>query len=121
MNAILDHKKGDTWDGIEMFFEDSVMTNNVEVFSPKNLTGYSFTAKFKTSATSAAVFEFKTSDNTITILNPESGIIILMPRIMNVPAAKYIFDLQMTAPDGRVDTIYGVEKDFYWTILQDIS
>ena len=119
MNAILDHKKGDTWDGIEMYFEDSELVNNQEVFTPKNLTGYSFKAQFRASKASTPAFEFKTSDQTIKFKdnNPLLGIIEWQPRDMNYPARQYIFDVKMTSPDGQVDTLEIVDANPVWNIL----
>ncbi len=123
MNAILDHKKGDTWDGIEMFFEDSEIIDNEEVFTPTDLTGCTFLARFKTQPAGSTIFEFKSADNTITFKDndPSTGRIVFMPRKMDVPAQRYIFDIQMTSASGRVDTIYETDKEFAWNILQDVS
>ena len=121
-NAILDHKRGDTWDGLELYFEDSnVDANGIETFLPINLTGYTFLARFKTSQTGVLVFDFKTENNTITIPNPLDGKIYLMPRKIEVQARTYFFDIQMTDANGLVKTIYEGDKLFQWNILQDIS
>lgn len=62
-------------------------------------------------------FEFKTSDNTISILEPTNGIITFMPRIINAQSGKYITDVQLTFPNGRVQT----DVAGSWEILEEIS
>lgn len=116
-NRIADHKRGDTWNGISIIIEDSEIVSNVEVFTPKNLTGYSVRSRFKTSNTGNAKFEFSTDDNTITIPNPLTGEIIFMPRKMDVSANRYLFDIELTDPDGKVETVL----DAIWNIVQDIT
>jgi hypothetical protein len=122
-NSISNHKKGDTWNGMELFIEDSVIsTNGIETFVPMNLTGYSVSSKLKTSPTGSSFFEFKTSDNTITIPNPLTGIILFMPvKKLNLPAQQYMFDVELISPDGDVTTIYDQSNPFSWKILQDIT
>jgi hypothetical protein len=47
----------------------------------------------------------------------ENGEFILMPRIINVPAMTYVFDVQITYPSGVVESF---DPD-YFKIIQDIS
>lgn len=122
MGAIANHKKGDEWNGMELLIEDSIVNpDETETFFPLDLTGYSVVAKFKVSPTGVSYFEFKTADGTITIPDPTNGVILFMPRIMNVPAQQYVFDVELTPPSGEVKTIYEEDKPFTWKILQDIS
>jgi hypothetical protein len=116
-NIIADHKKGDTWSGISITVEESEIVNNVEVFTPLDLTGYMAISRFKNNPSGSTIFEFKSSDGTLAIPNPLNGEIIFQPRIMNVLASKYVFDVQITAPNGDIETIC----DGIWNIVQDIS
>jgi hypothetical protein len=122
-NSILDHKRGDTWNGMELFIEYPVISaNGSEAFVPLNLTGYSVSSKLKTSPTGSSFFEFKTSDGTITIPNPLTGIIVFMPiKKLNLPAQQYMFDVELTSLSGDVTTIYDQSNPFTWKILQDIT
>lgn len=122
MNTIPDFKRGDDWNGMELLIEDSFINEaNVEVFFPLDLTGYTVISKFKANPTGIAYFEFTTADGTIAIPNPLDGKILFMPRKINVPAQKYVFDVELTSPAGDVKTIYEEGKPFTWEILQDIS
>ena len=120
-NTIRDHKKGDTWDGVEFHFESSATVAGVEVFTDIDLTNYSFSAKFKASPQGSVIFEFSTGDGTITIPTPANGKIYFMSRVMNVVAQRYIFDIQMIAPDGKITTISDGANPLVWNIVQDIS
>jgi hypothetical protein len=112
-NLIADHKKGDTWDGFSFLFEELVN----DIYVPFNLTGVTALIQFKTNPLGNAVFEFKTSDGTITIPTPLTGQIYMMPRVMNYEALTYSFDVQLTFLDGTVKTY--VNDNF--RIVQDIS
>lgn len=78
------------------------IVNEVEV--PMDLTGAEITMQFKKHEDSDVAFEFKTSDNSIVIDNPTNGEFTMVERIMNVPASKYITDIRIVFPDGRVKT-----------------
>jgi hypothetical protein len=116
-NIISDHKRGDSWGGLSIVIESSEVINGVEIFTPVNLTGFTVVSRFRTSPSGVTVFEFKTFDDTLKIPNPISGELIFQPRKMDVPVAKYFFDVQLTAPNGDVETICNSA----WNILQDIS
>jgi hypothetical protein len=115
-NLIADHIKGDTWDGFKFKIEDETEVNS-GVYEPRNLTGCVIIAQFKKEPNGTVVFEFKTSDNTITIPTPANGEFILMPRIVDVPATTYVFDVQITYPNGVVESF----DPEYWRITQDVS
>lgn len=108
MITIPKHRKGDTWDGMKLTLTDN---NNV----PINLTNYSAKAQFKQTKNSAVAFEFKTEDNTITLNS--IGEIVLVGRKMNVPASKYISDIELVRSDDNTKTI----SDINWEIYQDIT
>ncbi|RTY71560.1 hypothetical protein [Flavobacterium sp. LB2P53] len=117
INKIADHRRGDTWDGMVLLIEDVKIVDEVEVRTPKDITGYTALARFKTSRESSMVFEFKTEDDTITIPNGIEGKLLFAARIMDVRANNYISDVELTSPEGRVETI----TDCEWRIFQDVS
>jgi len=111
--GIEDHKRGDTWDGIEIEIKEE---DENGIKTPISLIGAELLAQF--TCKGVVVFEFKTSDNTILVPAPETGIFYLAPRDMNVKADIYYFDIQMIYNDGNKTTIVPTHS---WTILQDIS
>lgn len=115
-NLIEDHKKGDTWDGFKFKIEDETEIDS-DVYEPRDLSGCEIIAQFRTNPNGSVIFEFKTDDDTITIPTPENGEFILMPRIINVPAMTYVFDVQITYPSGVIESF---DPD-YFKIIQDIS
>lgn len=115
-NLIEDHYRGDTWDGMELLIED-LEDDNVTVIGPLDLTGCMVNAHFKTSPRGSAIFKFSTTDDTITIANPTTGIIRFNEKKIDAEPATYMFDIQLTFPDGSIKTIL---QDC-WTILNDIT
>ena len=111
------HKKGDTWDGLEVLIEEENATNNNEL-EPINLTGVDILMQFRLQNDSAVVFEFSTLANTIQVPYPLTGIFIIPPVLeLTYPPARYIFDIQLKFPTGKVHTI--ITGSF--TIINDIS
>lgn len=115
-NLISDHIKGDTWDGFMFKLEDETEFGS-EIYEPVDLTGCTIISQFKTTPKGGVVFEFKTSDNTITIPDPINGEFFYEERIINYPANTYIFDCQITFPSG---VVFSIDPD-YFRIKQDIS
>lgn len=113
--GISDHKRGDTWDGMEVI---ATTTNDLDVVIPIDLTGVQILAQFKTSIDGLFVFEFKTSDNTILVPNPTTGVFLFAPRNMDFPAKNYFFDIQLIYPNGDIETIVPTHT---WALVQDIS
>lgn len=104
------HVKGDTFSSRQISF--SSVTNN----SPIDLTGAEINIQFKENASSNVAYFWSTSDNSITIDNPTNGVITMIAKIINAPASKYIYDIQVN--------INGVIKTYFQgsqTIIQDIS
>jgi hypothetical protein len=87
------------------------------IYEPVDLTGATIISQFKTTPKGGMVFEFKTSDNSITIPTPANGEFFYEERIINVPANNYIFDFQITFPSG---VVFSSEPD-YFRIKQNIS
>jgi hypothetical protein len=115
-NFIEPHKRGDTWDGIEIEYFEYAPDGITKI--PTNLTGVTVLCQFKGNANGFYVFfDFKTSDGTVTIPNPLNGKIILMPKEINVSAAVYSTDVQLTFPSGRVESNLAGS----WKIYDDIS
>jgi hypothetical protein len=117
VNKIADHRKGDTWDGMSLLIEEIKVVDGEDVRTVKDLTGYSALARFKTTRDAHISFEFKTEDDTITIPAPTEGKLLFTERIMDVKANNYVFDVQLTSPEGKVETI----ADGEWKIFQDVS
>lgn len=109
LKAFQDHKKGTTWDGAEFIITETDENGNTV---PKNLTGVSILAKFKVN--NNAVFEFKNSDDTISVPTPTDGKLYFNPRVINVAPNVYIFDVILTLPDGTIEAI----PTHSWTIFK---
>jgi len=113
--GIPDHKRGDTWDGMEIVITE---TNELNQNVPVDLTGVEVISQFKSSLNESFVFEFKTSDNSILIPDPTTGEIYFNSRKMDFPAKLYFFDVQLKFQDGTIETIVPTHS---WTLSQDIS
>lgn len=109
LKAFSDHKKGTTWDGAEFAITETDENGNS---IPKNLTGVSIVAQFKVN--NNMVFEFKNSDGTIAVPTPINGKLYFTPRLMNVAANVYNFDVILTLPNGTIEAI----PTHSWTIYK---
>jgi hypothetical protein len=114
-NLIIEHKRGDTWDGMSFLCEE--LQEDGVTYLPVDLTGVEILIQFKESENGTAAFEFKTSDDTVTIPEPLSGEFFMMPRKIETRPNNYMFDVQLTYPDGTTETPI---SDF-WKITNDIS
>ena len=99
--GIADHKRGDTWDGIEITAK-TLNESNAEV--AMNLTGASVVAEFKYLNGNLA-FSFDTADNSILVPEPLTGILYFDSKIIDAVEGVYSFDVEVTFPDGTVTTI----------------
>lgn len=113
--GIADHKRGDTWDGMQV---TATTTNELDVVVPIDLTGVEIISQFKTSIDGTPVFEFKTSDNTISVPDPTLGVFYFVERNMDYPAKMYFFDIQLKYSNGNLETIVPTHT---WALVQDIS
>jgi hypothetical protein len=105
------HYKGDTWDGITSLIltQDGV---------PVDLSAASILMQFKICPTKTPVLEFSTSDGSIIISTPTlSGEISIPPRIIDIAAQTYVYDLQYTLASGYVMTALTGK----FIVTQDIS
>ena len=108
--GIADHKKGDTWDGIEIV-ATTLDANNVS--TPINLTGCTVLAEFRL-ANEKFAFKFETANETILIPEPLLGKFYFAPKKIDYSANTYYFDVQVSYPDGSVETIVPTHS---WTIF----
>jgi hypothetical protein len=104
------HIKGDTFNGVEFTLE----VNSVAV----DLTNASILMYLKKQkAPCDVVASFSTDTTKITITDAVNGVFQFNNQIIDVPAATYDYDIQITLNNGNVKTyIKGT-----WTILQDIT
>ena len=109
--GFVNHKRGDWWDGAFCTIKDPLTG------IPLNLTGCTAKSDFKTHENGESYFSFDTADGTLTIPTPADGKIFYKARKMNVPANRYVFDLEITDALGR-PTTYATSE---WIISQDIT
>lgn len=109
LKAFSDHKKGTTWDGAEFVISETDQNGNTV---PKDLTGVSIVAQFKVN--NNTVFEFKNSDDSITVPTPTNGKLYFTARVMNVAPNVYTFDVILTLPNGTIEAI----PTHSWTIFR---
>jgi hypothetical protein len=102
------HRRGDTWDGINSI---SISINS----APVVLSGAEVKIEFRQSLDAPVAMTFSTSTSTIQILNANT--IRILPIKIEVPFAKYYYDLQVTYPNGTVKTY----MEGTWEILPDIT
>lgn len=102
------HRRGDTWDGINSI---SININGVPIV----LSGAAIKMEFRQGLDTPVAMTFSTTDNTIQILNANT--IRIPPRKIEVPFAKYFYDLQVTYPTGVVKTYMSGS----WPIVPDIT
>lgn len=102
------HKRGDSWNGLEIDWTD----DNEQ---PIDLTGYTVKVDFKETANGQPIMRWSTIDGTITV--NALGKIRLLGRKINVPAKRYVADVETTSPSDYTQTIV----DYAWEIHQDIT
>ena len=102
------HRRGDTWDGINSI---SININGVPIV----LSGAQVKMEFRQSLDSPVAMTFSTATSSIQILNANT--IRILPRIIEVPFAKYYYDLQVNYPSGTVKTYMAGS----WEIEPDIT
>jgi hypothetical protein len=101
-NAIADHKRGDTWDGMSFLCEE---LQEDGTYLPVNLTGFKVFMELRTSPDSIPVLIFSTDTNTITVPEPFTGEIIFPERKITIPFGEYLIDIYIIPPDGDKETI----------------
>jgi hypothetical protein len=108
-NYFSDQKRGDTFNGRKI----TLKKNGTAI----DLTGATVLMQFKLDISGISRFEFKTANGSITIPNPLTGQIIMMPKVINEVAGIYYFDMQITFPNGTVKTYLSGK----WNITEDVS
>lgn len=104
------HKAGDTWKGIAGI---TIFRNG----SALDLTGAKAQMKVRFQIDAPTVVEFNSNDNTIAFVAPTSGILDIPARIVDVPPATYIYDLEITLASGEVKTF----MEGKWPITSQVS
>lgn len=102
INAIADHKRGDTWEGWSFLCEE---LQEDGTYLPVDLTGKKVFMELRVSPDSIPVLIFSTDANTITVPNPLTGEIILPERKISIPFGEYLIDIYLIHPDGDKETI----------------
>lgn len=109
-------KKGDTYRGSNYII--SLSNSQLSAFEPLNLTDASILMQVKKQKIDEeCVLQFSTSDSTIIISEPLSGIFNTVQRIVDVESNKYFYDIQITLSSGRIIT--PVSDNF--SVTQDVS
>jgi hypothetical protein len=110
---IPDHISGDTWDGI------SAITLRYDNNSPINLNGVIIKMQIRTdyNVASPCFLELTNENEEIVIIDPENGIIGILPLVIDIPTGNYCYSLHITFPDDSEKT-YLMGK---WNILPAIT
>ena len=104
------HRRGDTWDGI------SSITINVNG-TPINLTNAIVKMEFRQDLDAPVALTLSTTNNSIIVTNAAGGVISIPSKKIEIPFAKYFYDLQVTYSTGVVKTyMSGI-----WEIVADIT
>lgn len=92
--------KGDTFKSRKL----KILVNNNTTFL--NLTGCQILMQFKLNVNSNTIFEFKTSDSSILITDAINGEFQMISKILDFLPSTYIYDTQITFPDGTIKTYF---------------
>lgn len=111
---IPDHKKGTTWDGISLTFSNIPVNGNVK--TPMDVSSISVVANIIKGRPGSIALVMSTDNGAIVMGDTEhptaTNIISFLPRIINLPAYDYVFEIKIYYPDG---TNYPFPKIF-WNI-----
>jgi hypothetical protein len=99
-----DQLKGDT-------FKARQITFNFDI------TGARIDIQFKLIGSSQPVFFWSTFDNTITVSNTTTGVIIMTEKTINAASNIYLYDVQITDNNGKIQTYFGGKLK----LIQDIT
>jgi hypothetical protein len=94
---IPEHRRGDTWDGINSI----ALTQNGQ---PVNLSGALVKMEFRLGIDDPVALTLSTENGSIQVISPGLSSVRILPRIIEIPFAKYYYDLQVTYPTGIVKT-----------------
>ena len=99
-----DQLKGDT-------FKARQITFNFDI------TGARIDIQFKLNGSAQPVFSWSTSDNTITVSNSVTGVIIMTEKIITAASNVYLYDVQIIDANGAIRTYFGGKMK----LVQDIT
>jgi hypothetical protein len=96
-----DHKKGTTWDGISLAFSNKEEGN---VKTPMDVSAIEVVGKLIKGRLGSTALEMSTDNGAIVMGDTENpiatNIISFLPRIINLPAYDYTFEIKIYYPDG---------------------
>lgn len=102
--------KGDTWDGA--MFQIIVNSGSLD------LSYCNIKADFKVNRSDTAAYTMSTENNRIEITEPLEGKFRMIPQIINLKPATYIYDMQFTFTDTLIVKTY---FSGHLTVSQDIT
>jgi hypothetical protein len=82
-----------------------------------DITGAEIKMQFKLSGSIQPSFEWSTVDNSFTVSNASTGVIVMTKKILDFNPASYVYDLQIEDSNGDVATHFKGSL----TIEQDIT
>lgn len=94
------HRRGDTFGGQLFSFREEIN----DVLVPIDLTGTSIILQLKILENCKFSFEFSTENLLITLPDPAMGQVYLESTIIDILEGLYLYDMQITFPDGVVRT-----------------
>ena len=105
-----DHTKGDTFKAINFTLDEDG--------TPVDLTGASIRMMVKLNATDTNfALEVSTSSGGMLITDAANGAFTFEEQIIDIDAAKYVYDIEITDTNGNVNTYIKGS----WHILQDVT
>lgn len=107
------HVKGDTFNPVTFTITETVDG----VAEPLNILGASAKMFFKTTPTGTAALEMTIANGKLVIIDGTGGEIGIVKQIINIAAAYYIWDLEITLSNGDIYTVASGSLN----IQQDIS
>lgn len=103
--------RGDTWEVIFQVREDDGVT-------PIDLTGYTVKIQVRRVPLDPEAPSLDLAIGTgITVATPANGEIAVFAQTSGLVACEYVWDLQLTAPGGRIETLMGGK----FTLVQDVT
>lgn len=104
------HRRGDTWDGINTI---GIKVNGV----PVNLSAAEVSIEFREDYDSPVALRLSTTNSTISVL-PDLSSIRILPVLIDIPPATYLYDLQATytTPPTAVKTYLEGTWEIYFDV-----
>jgi len=85
---INNHIKGDTFNGFDL----EIIIDG----EPLDLTDAIIKMQLRRNANASVALEFCTADSSIEIINAAEGKCRIMPRVVDIPAGVYLYDIEVT-------------------------